>query len=131
MDRRTLITAAGAVVPTMVAASSAMVVNLGLLDASRSDGVGELVIEPPTSTGPVAMTPAAADTGRSEAPAGTAPAPERSATSTSGPDRRTIVAPATTAAPANPAQDDDRDDDRAGVREDQRRDRRPGRDDDD
>ena len=53
MDRKTLLTAGGAILLTVVAASSAMAVNLGILDSSSADKVGKLeigAVTAPTTT---------------------------------------------------------------------------------
>ena len=54
MDRKTFLTAGGAILLTVVAASSAMAVNLGILDSPSADKVGKLeigaVVAPTTTT---------------------------------------------------------------------------------
>ena len=53
MDRKTFLTAGGAILLTVVAASSAMAVNLGILDSSSADKVGKLeigAVAAPTTT---------------------------------------------------------------------------------
>jgi hypothetical protein len=50
MNRKTALTAAGAIVFTLAAGSSAMAVNLGILDSTSSDRVGELEVTPTSST---------------------------------------------------------------------------------
>jgi len=52
MDRKTFFTAGGAIALTVVAASSAMAVNLGILDSSSSDKVGDLQIQPTSIAAP-------------------------------------------------------------------------------
>ena len=66
MNRKTALTAAGAIVLTLAAGSSAVAVNLGILDSSASDRVGQLEIVPTS----VATTDTATDgaTARSSRP---------------------------------------------------------------
>jgi hypothetical protein len=52
MNRKTALTAAGAIVLTLAAGTSAMAVNLGILDDRSSDRVGDLQISSTSSTLP-------------------------------------------------------------------------------
>jgi hypothetical protein len=58
MNRKTAL-AAAPIVLTLAAGSSAMAVNLGILDSSSSDRVGELEITPTTPAAPTTTTPLA------------------------------------------------------------------------
>ena len=68
MDRKTALTALGAIVLTIAAGTSAMAVNLGVLDDSSSDRVGDLHISP-TSFESTADSPSTSD----QQPTSTAP----------------------------------------------------------
>lgn len=46
MDHKTILTAAGAILVAVVAASSAMALNIGILDSPATDKVGEMEIRP-------------------------------------------------------------------------------------
>ena len=50
MDRETFLPAGGAILVTVGAASSAMAVNLGILDSSSADKVGKLEIRAVAAT---------------------------------------------------------------------------------
>lgn len=50
MDHKTILTAAGAILITVVAASSAMALNIGILDSPATDNVGEMEIRPVASS---------------------------------------------------------------------------------
>jgi hypothetical protein len=124
VDRKTLVTAAGAVALTVVAASSAMAVNLGILDSSRSDGAVDLV-EHGTTAG-VRSSPG---------PASTSGAPSSSVRDggavTGAPVPSTAVSSAGAPAPAARMDDGDDDDDEREDHRGEHRVLRPGRDDDD
>lgn len=50
MDHKTILAAGGAILVTIVAASSAMALNLGILDSPATDNVGEMEIRPVASS---------------------------------------------------------------------------------
>ncbi len=144
MDRTTFLTAGGAMRLTVVAASTAMAIKLGILDSSPADKVGKLEIR---AVGAVAPTTTVDDPEIihmvvRDLPPGTtasgpvAPAPTARVNANVAPAAGTLVPPAPQpASPRLSADDDDDDDDR---REDDKsessrgvRAPREGRDDDD
>lgn len=135
MDRKTLVAAVGAVALTLVAASSAMAVNLGILDSSSDSPLGGPRVQPAPTTTTAAPAVGGADdpevihlTVRDLPPTGTVVAG-----ATGAPAKATPSPAAATAVPAptSPRVRDDEDDDE-DEHEDERHDtRRPRRGDDD
>jgi hypothetical protein len=90
MDRKTALTAAGAIVLTIAAGTSAMAVNLGILDDGSSDRVGDLQISPSSTTTAPASDPSNTEPSTSSTVVVTVPT--------------TSVAPVATAPTAPPTQ---------------------------
>jgi cytoskeletal protein RodZ len=109
MNRRMVITAAGAMLLIVVAASSAMAVNLGILGSPAADNVGEMQIQPVTvsDVAPLSVSSTTVDDGSSDATTSTATTVAAGAPTVTEPRVPTTVRPAaaatvpTTAVPAS------------------------------